>query len=74
MFAYLLVLLMGSGSVTAAVAAQIVLGQFEAAYMAVILATIVEAFPARVRASGVGLGDNLASILVGGSAPTSPPG
>lgn len=58
-----------SHSVAAAVVAQIVLGQLEALYMSVILATYCEQFPARVRASGFNLGYNLASILAGGTAP-----
>jgi MHS family proline/betaine transporter-like MFS transporter len=58
-----------SHSVAAAVFAQIVLGQLEALYMSVILATYCEQFPARVRASGFNLGYNLASILAGGTAP-----
>ncbi|CDR13131.1 MFS transporter [Streptomyces iranensis] len=66
---YPLFLLMGQGSVTWAVVAQIVLGQAEAAYMGVILAAYTELFPAKVRASGFSLGYNAASIITGGSAP-----
>jgi MHS family proline/betaine transporter-like MFS transporter len=58
-----------SHSMAAAVVAQIALGQLEALYMSVILATYCEQFPARVRASGFNLGYNLASILAGGTAP-----
>jgi MHS family proline/betaine transporter-like MFS transporter len=58
-----------SHSAAAAVFAQIVLGQLEALYMSVILATYCEQFTARVRASGFNLGYNLASILAGGTAP-----
>jgi MFS transporter, MHS family, proline/betaine transporter len=67
--AYPMFLLMGSGSATWAVLAQVFLGQVEAAYLAVILATYTELFPARVRSSGFGLGYNIASIVAGGSAP-----
>ncbi|SED63254.1 MFS transporter [Streptomyces melanosporofaciens] len=66
---YPLFLLMGQGSVTWAVVAQIVLGQAEAAYMGVILAAYTELFPAKVRSSGFSLGYNAASIITGGSAP-----
>lgn len=61
--------LMMSHSTAAAVFAQIVLGQLEALYVSVILATYCEQFPARVRASGFNLGYNFSSILAGGTAP-----
>ncbi|MFE9629025.1 MFS transporter [Streptomyces sp. NPDC006527] len=67
--AYPMFLLMGQGSVTWAIVAQIVLGQVEAAYMGTILAAYTEQFPAQVRSSGFGLGYNTASIIAGGSAP-----
>ncbi|MEV5384455.1 MFS transporter [Streptomyces sp. NPDC052721] len=66
---YPLFLLMGQGSITLALLAQVLLGQGEAAYMGVILATYTELFPARVRSSGFSLGYNVASIIAGGSAP-----
>lgn len=66
--AYPLFLIMGN-SPGAAMFSQIILGQIEAAYLGVILATFCELFPARVRASGFGLGYNFAAIVAGGSAP-----
>jgi MHS family proline/betaine transporter-like MFS transporter len=56
-------------SPAAAMFSQVVLGQIEAAYLGVILAAYCELFPARVRASGFGLGYNFAAIAGGGPAP-----
>ncbi|MFM0704417.1 MFS transporter [Paraburkholderia sediminicola] len=56
-------------SAAMAVAAQIVLGLIEAAYLATAFATYCEQFPARVRTSGINLGFNIAAIIGGGFSP-----
>jgi len=61
-------LIMGHSAVSA-VAAQLVLGVVEAAYLAVIVTVYCELFPLRVRLSGVNLGHNLAEMVAGGTAP-----
>jgi len=61
--------LMMSHSPAAAVVAQLILGQLEAAYLATILTTYCEIFPVRVRLSGLSLGHNLAALVAGGMAP-----
>jgi MFS transporter, MHS family, proline/betaine transporter len=60
---------MQGDNLTMIVAAQIVLGLCEAAIMGAIWATLTELFPTRVRYSGIGIGYNIAGVLVGGSAP-----
>jgi MHS family proline/betaine transporter-like MFS transporter len=65
---YPMFILMGE-STTAAVIAQLLLGQLTTMYLASILATFAEQFPASVRVSGFALGYNIAAVLAGGSAP-----
>jgi MHS family proline/betaine transporter-like MFS transporter len=65
---YPLFILMGQ-STACAVIAQLTLGQLTTIYLANILATFAEQFPAPVRVSGFALGYNIAAVLAGGSAP-----
>jgi len=58
-----------SWSPIAAGAAQMILGQLEAAYLAVILTAYCEMFPVKVRLSGVTLGHNVSALIAGGTAP-----
>ncbi|SFV25054.1 MFS transporter [Micrococcus terreus] len=66
--AYPLFLMMKQG-LFFAVAGQLVLGIFEAAYLGVLLAAYTELFAPSLRVSGVALGYNFSSILAGGPAP-----
>jgi MFS transporter, MHS family, proline/betaine transporter len=65
---YPMFILMGQ-STAAAVVAQLLLGQLTTIYLASILATFTEQFPASVRVTGFALAYNLAAVLAGGSAP-----
>ncbi|HWD03954.1 MAG TPA: MFS transporter [Amycolatopsis sp.] len=65
---YPMFVLMGQSTVMA-VASQLLLGQLTTLYLASILATFAEMFPASVRVSGFALGYNIAAVLAGGSAP-----
>ncbi|PAJ85362.1 MFS transporter [Burkholderia ubonensis] len=54
-----------SHSTSAAIAAQILLGQLEALYMGVFISAYCEQFSTRVRVSGFNLGYNTAAVLAG---------
>jgi len=52
-----------------AVITQIVIGLIDSALMGVAFSTYVEAFPTRVRYTGIALGFNIGAALAGGTAP-----
>jgi MFS transporter, MHS family, proline/betaine transporter len=58
-----------SHSTVMAIATQLVMGQLTSLYLASILATFAEMFPAGVRVSGFAFGYNIAAVLAGGTAP-----
>jgi MHS family proline/betaine transporter-like MFS transporter len=58
-----------SHSTVLAIVTQLVMGQITSLYLASILATFAEMFPAGVRVSGFAFGYNIAAVLAGGTAP-----
>jgi MHS family proline/betaine transporter-like MFS transporter len=58
-----------SHSTVMAIVTQLVMGQLTSLYLASILATFAEMFPAGVRVSGFAFGYNIAAVLAGGTAP-----
>lgn len=56
-------------SLAAAAGAQLVLGQLEACYLAVLLTAYCEMFPVKVRLSGLTFGHNLSALASGATAP-----
>jgi len=68
-FAYPLFLLLGSGSLAAAIAAHAGLAAIEAVFVSASLAAGAELFATRVRYGGYSIGYNLSVALFGGTAP-----
>ncbi|MER5439749.1 MFS transporter [Streptomyces sp. NPDC002790] len=64
-----LIKVMQVGSIPLAIAAHACLGVLAGGLMPVISAAMPESFPTSVRATGMGLGFNIANILAGGTAP-----